>query len=327
MEILFLTSNSSDSCSWYRSAGVVKDLQRKTNDRIAVAEWPKIDLSWAFLTQYDLIMFQKPYTKREFNICNYIKHTGVKLWIDYDDNLFAVNPENAAGPNLYHDPEIQANISGMLKMADVVSVPTEYLKQCLLPHNENIHVIPNAFNDTDLIRPELAKRTNQVLWRGPESHIYDLMSYAGAINLCTEEFKDWRFIFMGYYPWFLHQTENKGFQKWVQDIIAYFNYLSALAPSVLHIPLDDNTFNRCRSNIAYIEGSFAGAVCVVPDWWNVPGALPYSNPQQYYEAVKSVLTGQVDKVALNLIAWEYINDCLRLSKVNVLRLELLNSLL
>jgi hypothetical protein len=327
MEILFLTLNSSDSCAFYRSSGVVKDLQRKTNDKITIAEWPKIDLNWDFLTSFDLVMFQRPYTKQELNMCNYLKHCGVKLWIDYDDNLFAVNPENVTGPDLYYDPVIQANIKGILKLADAVSVPTEYLKQCLLPYNENIHVIPNAFNDSILTRPELPKRTNQVLWRGPGSHIFDLMSYSGAINLCTEEFKDWRFIFMGYSPWFLHETENKGYQKWMQDIVAYFKFIFDLAPSVVHVPLADNVFNRCRSNVAFLEGSYAGAVCVVPDWWNVPGSMPYSTPQEYHDAIISVLAGEVDKRVMNIEAWEYIQDCLRLSKINVLRLELINSLI
>jgi glycosyltransferase involved in cell wall biosynthesis len=327
MDILFLCLNTSDSCAWYRSTGVVKDLQRKTNDKIIVADWSKVRMDWDILTQYDLIMLQKPYTRQELKMCYYIKHCGIKLWIDYDDNLLAVNPENAAGPNLYHDPAIQENIKGILKLADAVSVPTEYLKQCLLSYNENIFVIPNAFNDSILSRPELPKRTNQVVWRGPESHILDLMTYSGAINQCTEEFSDWRFIFVGYYPWFLHETTNKGFNKWILDIIVYYKFLFDLAPSVVHVPLFDNVFNRCRSNVAYIESSFAGAVTVCPDWWNVPGSLPYSTPQQYYEAVKNVLSGHVNKKALNIEAWEYVMDCLRLSKINVLRLELINSLI
>ena len=302
MEILFLCLNTSDSCAFYRSTGIVKDLQKKINDRIIVADWSKVPLDWGFFSQYDLIMFQKPYTKQELNMCRYIKHLCIKIWIDYDDNLLAVNPENAAGPNLYHDPSVQENIKGILKLADAVSVPTEELRECYLQYNDNIRVIPNAFNDSIFFRPELPKRTNQVLWRGPESHILDLMTYADAINKATEQFTDWRFIFMGYYPWFLHETINKGFNKWIQDIIVYHKFIFDLAPAVLHIPLADNVFNRCRSNIAFIEGTFAGAVCVTPDWWNAPGSLPYTDPQSYYDAIRSVLAGEVDKVFQNKMA-------------------------
>jgi hypothetical protein len=40
-----------------------------------------------------------------------------------------------------------------------------------------------------------------------------------------------------------------------------------------------------------------------------------------------VLSGEVDKAKLNREAWEFIMDVLSLSKVNVLRLEIINSLL
>ena len=100
-----------------------------------------------------------------------------------------------------------------------------------------------------------------------------------------------------------------------------------MAPSCLHVPLHDNPFNRAKSNIAWIEGSYAGAVCVVPAWWNVPGALSYTDGPSYYEAIKSVIKGEVDKKKLNAEAWEFIMDTLPLSKVNVERLQIINSLI
>ena len=325
MEILFLTVCSSDTCSFYRSAGVVKDLRKKTNHNITLVQMDQTAMVWSFLTQFDLIMFQRPFDQNALTICGYIKQCGIPLWLDYDDNLFALNPENPTYP-IYSNPQIQENIKSMLQLADVVSVPTEYLRQAYSEWNKNICVVPNAFHDSLFKRGELKPRTNNVIWRGPEAHIFDLMTYSKEINDLTKDFPEWRFMFAGFSPWFLSKTNNKGNIS-LLDIVLYFKMLSDMSPSCLHVPLHDNPFNRSKSNIAYIEGSYAGAVCVTPHWWNVPGALSYTDGPSYYEAIKSVIKGEVDKKKLNSEAWEFIMDTLPLSKVNVERLQIINSLI
>ena len=324
-QILFLTVETADTCSFYRSAGVIKDLRRKTDHKITLVKFDQAPMNWSFLTQFDLIMFQRPFTRENLNVCGYIKQCGIKLWVDYDDNLFALNPENPAYA-LYNNPEIQTNIKNILALADAVSVPTEYLRQAYSEFNKNIHVVPNAFHDTLFTRPELKPRTNHVVWRGPEAHIFDLMNFSKEINQLTNDFPEWRFMFMGFSPWFLSATNNKGHIP-SQDIVFYMKTFLDMAPSCMHVPLADNMFNRCKSDIAYLEGTFAGATCVVPAHWNVPGSLPYTDGTSYYNSIKSIITGEVDKKALNAIAWEYVCDCRTLSKINVQRLQIINELL
>ncbi len=324
-EILFLTVESADSCAFYRSAGVVKDLRRKTDHNITLMQMNQAPMNWSFLSQFDLVFMQRHFSKESLNICGYLKQIGVKIWLDYDDNLFALNPENPTYA-LYNNSEIQANIKAMLQLADVVSVPTEYLRQAYSEFNKNIIIIPNAFNDSFFFRPELKPRTNHIVWRGPEAHIFDLMSYSKEVNQLTKDFPDWRFMFCGFSPWFLSETNNKGHIPSL-DIAIYMKTLFDMAPSCLHVPLADNMFNRAKSNIAAIEGGFAGAVCVCPSWWNLPGTLEYNDGPSYYQAIKSVITGEIDKIAYNRILWEYVMDELPLSKINVLRLQIINSLL
>lgn len=325
MNILFLCYDKSDPTSFYRSGGISHDLEKKSGHNITVINWNQVAVDWQFLSAFDIILLQRPFTKVAADLCQYIKNCGKSIWVDYDDNLFAVNPENRTY-HTYNAPDIQENIKNCLKVADVVSVPTEYLKQCYIQFNKNIEVIPNAFNDGIFKRGELKPRTKTVVWRGPDAHIYDLMTYGKEINRACEGFPDWEFNFMGYYPWFLSETKNKGFLPGL-DIIMYFHKLVDLAPSVVHVLLHDDVFNRCRSNIAALEGTFAGAAMVCPDWWNFPGALSYTDPASYFEAMRSVLSEEVDVVVQNKIAWEYIMDVLPLSKVNVQRLQILNELL
>lgn len=324
MNILFLVPDRNDPTCFYRASGIAHDLQMKSGHEIVTLQWNDVAVTWQVLSNFDIIMMQRPFSKIAADCCLYAKDMNKPVWVDYDDNLFCLNPENKAFQT-YNDPLTQENVKNCLKNADIVSVPTEYLRQAYTPYNKNIAVIPNAFNDGLFKRGEIKPREKKALWRGPESHIYDLMTFGREVNRATEEFEGWEFIFMGFYPWFLSETKNKGFLPGL-DIILYFKKLMDLAPSVLHVPLHDNTFNRCRSDVAYLEGSYAGAVCVVPEWWNVPGSLTYTDPASYYESMRSALAGEVNLEVENRKAWEYIWDCRRLSVVNVERMQLINSL-
>lgn len=324
MNILFICPDKNDPTAFYRASGISRDLEKKTGWSIVTFQWGEVAITWQVLSNFDLVMLQRPFTKAAADICIYAQRMNKPVWVDFDDNLFALNPENKAFQT-YTDPGVQEAVKQCLEQADVVSVPTEYLRQCYIKFNKNIWVIPNAFNDSLFVRGEMKKRENKVIWRGPESHIYDMMSFGPEINALTANFADWDFLFMGYYPWFLSATKNKGFVPGL-EIIGYMHKLKELAPSVGHILLHDNVFNRCRSNVGYIEMSYAGAACVVPAWWSLPGALTYTDQSSYLEAMRTALAGEVDIEVMNREAWEYIMDVQRLSKVNVQRIELINSI-
>lgn len=324
MNILFICPDRTDPTSFYRAGGIAHDLERQSGAKIVVAQHEQIVVNWQVISDFDVLMLQRPFTTGAVTTIKYAKEMNRKIWIDYDDNLFELNPENKAF-TVYNNQATKENIKQCLKYADVVSVPTEYLRQIYLPYNQNIKIVPNAFNDDIFVRKEPLPRQKKVLWRGPESHIYDIMNLGQYLNKASEDFPDFEFIFMGYYPWFLSKTNNKSFMQGL-DIIMFYHKLQELAPAALHVPLHDNAFNRCRSNTAYIEGTWAGAVCIVPSWWSVPGALSYTDGPSYYEALRTCLSGEVDLAKMVAEAWEYIWDCLRLSKVNAERLQIINNL-
>lgn len=320
MDILFLTPDRTDATSFYRAGGIAANLEKQSKHNITVFNYDEIQLHWQTILGFDVIMLQRPFTKANYDLCRYIKGIGKKLWVDQDDNLLALNPENRHFM-LYSDNV--ENVKKIIAIADVVSVTTEYLRQSYLSLNKNIWVIPNALND--VFKRVEKKRADIAVWRGSEHHIYDLMAHGKAINLLAEDFPEWKFMFLGFYPWFLAKSENKGFVKPI-DIMLYTQSLANLAPAVVHVPLHDNLFNRCKSNIAWIEATFAGAVTVAPEWWNAPGTLSYSNIQEYYEAIAAVLTKQVNTELMVKDSWDFIQEYLTLPKVNKKRIELIESL-
>ena len=329
MRIVFLNPDRGHTCSFYRSGGIAKGLRNLlgADYSIDVVCWQDISTDWQTIANYDLIMLQRPYHQAAVEFCKHVKQMNVKLWVDYDDNLFVVSPENRAWP-IFDDPNTKTNVKNMIALADVVSVTNEDLKQALLPINKNIVIVPNAFNDDIFnINRVIEKRNNTIVWRGSDTHIYDIMGYAPAITMCSREHPEFEFNYIGYNPWFLEQTKNVCFLR-AMDVVDYFDNVFRLKPLGVQVPLHENIFNRCKSNIAYIEGSYWGAVCLTPEWWgHLPGAITYTDNQSYYDALKNILTGGVDVEKMNNLAWDYVKSKLLLSKVNKIRAKLIKDLI
>lgn len=324
MNILFLCQNKVEANAWYRSSGIAANLQKKTGHNINVLDLNEIKVDWSVILQHDIIMLQRPFSTESLKIASFIKMCGSKLWIDYDDNLLDVNVDNKVYP-FYKRPDIRKNIIEFISMADILTVTTPYLKKAYSEYNKNIHIVPNAVNET--IERNLKDRTKTVFWRGTDSHLFNLWSFGSKITNAMKEFKDWNFDFMGYYPWFLES--GFGYLE-STDLILYFKTIQNIAPSVFHAPLFKDNFNVCRSNISYLEGSFAGAVCIIPDFWEydyeLEGAITYSDFDSYYDAIKSCCTGEVDIVKQNALAWEFIQDNFTLDKINNIRIEIIKNL-
>lgn len=321
MNILFLVQNPVEANAFYRSTGIAKDLEKHGNFKITIANWQELTMNWSVILQYDVIMFQRPFTEASLTLCRYIKECGVKLWLDYDDDLLNVSPENKYYIN-YNKPDTKECIKKILALADAVTVTTVQIRDSFLCATDKIAVIPNAFND-GVFKREKRKREKTVFWRGTDSHVFNLMAYGREMTQAIETFADWRFAFMGFYPWML--PERKSYVNGM-DIIIYYNTIQKLAPSVFHAPLVCDAFNTARSPVSFIEGTFAGACCIVPHWWPVEGALKYQTNTEYYENLRGVCSGEVDVDKFNRISWEFIQDVYALSKVNVQRKELLESL-
>jgi hypothetical protein len=151
------------------------------------------------------------------------------------------------------------------------------------------------------------------------------MSHKDIINKCSDEYKDWKFNYMGFYPWFLKKAENNGFIKGM-DIILYFKTLFSIAPSLVQVPLSDDVFNHSKSNISFLEASYAGAASLVPAYWNLPNTLLYSNDQEYLDYLYFALKGEFDLKKMAEDSWEFVQEYFLLSKINYKRKELIKTL-
>jgi hypothetical protein len=155
------------------------------------------------------------------------------------------------------------------------------------------------------------------------------MLYTEALEKAMAEFPEWHFLFMGMQPWFLNGSQN--LYEWpAKDIIHYFTNVKEILPSLMTVPLDDTLFNRCKSNIAYIEASYFGAVTLAPaweEWKDLPGILTYTDNASFLEGIRKIAKIEINPVEEGLLAWNYVRENLGLKKINVSRIELINELI
>lgn len=156
-------------------------------------------------------------------------------------------------------------------LADVILCSTHALADTL-DRPEKTLVAPNLFPVADygtVSHPDAhSGKPLRILWAGTKTHHDDLIQIEEPVSEILKRYPGRvEFIFVGYAPGgLLKRWLNKGvyFDKGV-ELALYPDLLRRIAPHVVLAPLDDNAFNRSKSNIRVLEGwSLAAAVVASP---------------------------------------------------------------
>jgi hypothetical protein len=327
MKILALTITKDDTTSYYRAAGIMRNLISKLPGlTVDIHDVAKIgNLTWSLLCQYDGVFLQRPWNT--LPLVKFLKEMKIPIWMDYDDNLFEIPQANSRAFDTFADETVEKNMVEIAKLADIITVSTKALKTLYDQLCKDVRVIPNAINYEIVGDGHHGPVNKTILWRGGDSHRMDLRFYETEIMDRQEKFTDWLWIYAGYNPWeFI--TKNKKYRK-PEDPILYFKWLREYGPKAMQVPLHDCFFNRCKSNNAALEGTWAGAVCIVPDWeeWQIPGTLKYRTPQEYGEKLDVILKEHISFNKYRSMAMDFIRDNYDLNKVNCLRVQVILDLL
>ena len=97
------------------------------------------------------------------------------------------------------------------------------------------------------------------------------------------------------------------------------------------MPLVDNTFNRCKSNISVLEAAYCGAVPLVPEGagWTAPGVETYTNEDDLKQKIITLTkTSFAELEAKNkaLRAWVKENQLVTNPLLNGVRVRIAEAL-
>lgn len=323
--------------SFWRSSGPFTHLMKHMDLDLHLGTWAEKKV-WTHLAAADIVFMHRPYSTQHLELFRQAKWNGAKIWLDYDDELFQIPTDNKTH-DTYMTSANHNQIKYMLANADAVSVATEDMqKNWESKYCEKIHHLPNSYNPRiwgDKKRPEEKGDTGKirVLWRGSEHHQKDLLTHADDIVEVAKAHPDVEFIFQGFKPWFIADSIENFIHVGPGPVDRYHEILYRLAPQIVMCPLFDNPFNHAKSNIAWVEASFAGAACVGPHWseWQKPGVINYAPDRDGFKncLMASIETAKTKPEILSTnvkTSWDYITTELNLDKINKKRAWIIKDL-
>jgi hypothetical protein len=308
------------ACSYYRGIGPFSKLH-KLNNLIDV-EFVE-NMNWNHLINCDILYLVRPVENNYIEVLKTAQDFGVKVWIDYDDCLPEIPADNPSY-NYFTQEYILDNINYAIKNADIVSVSSEHIKQYFSKINPNIIVIENAFNDYNYKFEKKENNTKVISWRGSATHRNDLLSCKIEMVDVSTKFPEWEWVFLGGDPWYISESINNSISIGELEIIKYNKIFSGINPAIHLIPLVESDFNKSKSNIAWIEATWTGAVCIAPNYlpeFKKPGILNY-NENFGYLIEKAIKSKSFRQENYNQ-SFEYIHDNLLLSKINQKRIQII----
>lgn len=318
IRVLTFAPSITDGTSFYRLGGVLPYLEKEYSDIHIKDLSHKDQLDWCDYTSYDVAVFQRPFIKPHLATINMLKLMGIKVIIDYDDDVLNVPIHNPYHQNYEANKE---NIEAIAKAADHIWLSTNGLKETFKKYNDNITVVPNAHND--YIFPVKNKisfnsKSQTVAYRGGSTHEIDVYSQLNDWIEMINKNKTTEFYFMGSrFPYLESRCGDNYLIIPGTHILDYFRNIHKLNPGIFIYTLEDSKFNRGKSNISWIEATYAGAAVIAPEFlpeFIKPGISNFtSSLRETFDRIKK------DTNLLNLmneLSWDYIKAKLLLSHVN-----------
>lgn len=265
IRILAVDSPRLTGVTWWRNIRPLTELQR-AHDDIQI-NFVSEDASIYEIMQADIVLMFRPITPKSLQFLEMCKSPlmGKKVIIDIDDNLWRLPPGHPAEADYREAAQI---LHKVYALADGIWCSTDPLLDFSDARDGRGIVVQNAVLPREL-PDEPSKYRGHVCWRGTSEQIADVCSPEAVAEFDANVDRFSRWFFWGWQPGRL-RGKNTQLLKRV-DPIAYMAELPRSGFNIMWKPLQDNEFNDAKSNIAFIEATLAGGVCVTnyatkPGW-------------------------------------------------------------
>lgn len=220
-----------------------------------------------FIDDCDIFLVQRFFPKAETaSTLEKVFSTGKPVLYETDDLLDQIPPENPMyeriKPNAPYIIDVIGKATGLI-------VSTDEIKSHYTPLNPNIKVFRNRLcaerwhgieNQTDKQGPVT------IGFAGTSTHQHDIKLIESAIFKAARVLEDRvRFVFWGAITDELRNLPNC---TWLNTAVTFSEYprrLASLGFDIGLAPLNDSAFNRCKSNLKWLEYSMLGIPVICSD--------------------------------------------------------------
>jgi hypothetical protein len=207
------------------------------------------------------------------------KQAGFKIIYEIDDLVFSEDiPEYNKFKPAFTDPSIRKNCQEIMELCDEVTVTCEFMRDYYKEktRNQNVTIIPNYppkwwmgnfYNEKKISENyDLHEKKPRILYAGSGAH-FDVENrvgqkddFAHVCEVIAKTHDKYQWVFLGAFPLPLHPYVKAGkleFHPW-ETLYRYPEKIAKLNINMMVAPLQDNTFNKAKSDLKYIEASCYG---------------------------------------------------------------------
>ena len=229
------------------------------------------------------VRIQRQATKQQLEFVKHLKeiqkHNGMKLIYEIDDICFKEDiPEYNKYKPAFENPEIRESAQAIMALCDEITVTCDFMKDYYREKtgNKNVTVIPNFMpkfwigNHYDLTKNmnnlDKYKKKPRILYAGSGAHfdvdnrIKQKDDFYHVNDIIRRTIDKYQWVFMGAFPLSLMDLVKNGkveFHPW-KRLFEYGEAISNLNVNMMVAPLQDNIFNKSKSDLKYIEASAYG---------------------------------------------------------------------
>jgi glycosyltransferase involved in cell wall biosynthesis/GT2 family glycosyltransferase len=206
--------------------------------------------------QADVVFIQQALSDKHFAYFKQLKElSGLPFIFSLDDLLTSLPDQSNRKSLVFRD--MRHRLRRTLALCERLIVSTQPLADFYAEFIDDIEVIPNALDiaswPINSSHAEHSARKLRVGWAGATQHSGDLALIEEVVKALAGEVT---WVFMGMCP-----ESLEAFVDEVHPYVSYAEYPSALAELDLDLalaPLEDNPFNRCKSNLRLLEYGIQG---------------------------------------------------------------------
>lgn len=261
-----LAYHSPTNARVYRLDNPGKYIERQSANLFAVTENP---MSVEEMSMADVVVLQQTISQDKISFARQYTRENVKLMVAELDDNFDTNPDN---PFTKEHIELKAEywLEVLCGVADIITTTTPYLakeiERRLAEHEvvKPIVVLPNCLDMEKWDLPRLRNYSDEIrlVWAGSSTHRDDMEFISPVIHRLCKKYPQLKFIYAGdvkLKP--LFADINSEYIDGV-PVEVWPAKLHSLRADLAVAPLIDTTFNRCKSNLKYLEYGICGLPAV-----------------------------------------------------------------
>jgi glycosyltransferase involved in cell wall biosynthesis len=230
-----------------------------------------------------VVRIQRQATSHQLKFVQFLKElskeAGFRIIYEIDDLVFSEDiPDYNKYKPAFTDPEIRKNCQAIMSLCDEITVTCPFMKQYYMEKigHPNVTIIPNFppkfwlghFYDEKQISAnyDTYKRKPRILYAGSGAH-FDVDNrvgqnddFAHVVKAIADTVDKYQWVFLGAYPLPLRNLVQSGkieFHPW-QNLYHYGEKIKNLRVNMLVAPLQDNNFNKSKSDLKLVEANAFG---------------------------------------------------------------------